>query len=153
MKTLFPFEVNRTIIEISGRPGYNYNFFFQEGRLQGMAEILFSLVKSYDCLPPVSQLYRELGLQPDQSVAHLNRFYPNGQGLPDDSELMRRGVGTAALELITADAKEFGAKGMHVFSGRSGMKHFIRKNFEVFYPNQKSGETYQRKYILACRLI
>jgi len=153
MKTTFPFEVNRTNIEINERNGYYYQFMFQSGRLQGMAEVLFSPVKSYDCLPPVSQLYRELGLQPDQRVAHLNRFYPNGQGIPDDSTLMRQGIGTAALELITADARESDVKGMHVFSGRLGMIRFMERNFEVFDPKPQPDGTYQRKYVLACKLI
>ena len=126
------FEVERSDLEIRDRTGYSYRFIFKEDRPEGLATVLFYPIG--DCNIALLTRLQELGLQPSQIVAHLNEFYPNGMGIPDNSPLMGQGVGTAALELIVADAKERDAQAMRVFStGRPGMVTFMDKHgFETY---------------------
>ena len=156
MANSVPFEVERSHLEIGNRRGYSYRFIFEGDGPEGNATVLFDPVKYYDDSNTImSERFRELGLQPDQTVAHLNEFYPNGMGIPDTSPLMGHGVGTAALELIVSDAKERGARVMHVFStGRPGMVTFMEKRgFEVYSPKPRKDGTYPKKYRLASKLL
>lgn len=155
MANSVPFEIERSECEIGNTRGYNYRLIFDGDRTEGVAELLFNSVEFYECSAPAADRFRALGLQPGQMVAHLNRFYPNGEGIPDDSPLMGQGVGTAALERIVADAKERGATVLYVFStGRSGMAEFLeRKGFEIFYPKPRDDGTRPHKFRLATKLL
>lgn len=158
MASNVPFRIDRAHCEIDGgghiSRGYSYKFIFDGDRPVGKVEVLFHPIRLYDQWDTtISDRYRELGLKPDQIVAHLNRFYPNGEGLPNDSELMGQGVGTEALEIIVADAREQGASGMHVSSTRPDMIRFMEKHFKIFFPKPREDGTYPYKFRIASKLI
>lgn len=154
MTTNAPFTVERSDCRIGDRIGYRYRFIFQGDRPEGEATILFDPVGYYNACPPMAERFRELGLGPDQIVAQVNEFYPNGKGIPDDSPLMGQGVGKAALEILVEDARERGGRVMHVFStGRPGMVQFMaRHGFETYAPQAREGDACPR-YRLASRLL
>ncbi len=89
------------------------------------------------------------GLQPEDTVASIDIFYPNGYGADERPDLTRNGVGTAVLGQITEDSLAFGAKAFYVFTGKDSMKAFLAKH--SFTPVRDAfDQKYRGFYKLLC---
>ncbi|GEM_PF-5410276 len=115
--------------------GYQYKIPASGDRPEGEAQLIYKRVS--DTLPEVQSILSNHGLQPDDKIAHLNEFYPNGRGRDEEvGEHMREGVGTAALDFLIGQCISQGAKAIYVFSVTSSMQSFLsKKEFETFGPN------------------
>lgn len=98
----------------------------REGR--GEAQLIFRPAVEYLKDTSNYAIFAALGLTDQDTVAHLNEFYPNGKGLKEkDAPEMRQGVGSATLEFLMSEAKKQNAKIMLVFSGKQSMQSFLQK--------------------------
>lgn len=105
--------------------GYNYRVNLKN-RPEGRAQLILRLVSELD--QKVQRVLSRQGIQAIDTIAHVNRFFPNG-GIRDEEidERTRTGAGTMALCFLEARAALDGAKAMYVCSTESSMQSFCRK--------------------------
>jgi len=105
--------------------GYDYTIDSGKDRPGGRAQLIYKT--PVQTLPEVRYFLFDRGLRPEDKIAHLNEFYPNGPR-PEAFEHMRQGVGGEVLEHLEAEALSEGAKAMYVYSQNLEMRGFLRKN-------------------------
>jgi hypothetical protein len=134
-RNVAPFRVVRKPVspklceEINVSAGYNYHILHPDGRVGDM-QLIFASIDQYEDigLCSLSTQFEQLGFDPRDTLSHLNEFYPNGRNLDEyTSDHMRTGVGSTMFNTAIQDAKDYGAKGMVVISGRPSMRSFVKK--------------------------
>jgi len=112
--------------------GYHYKIPALKDKPEGEVQLIFKRVS--DMLPEVQEVLSAHGLKPEDRIAHLNEFYPNGKGLDEKTgEHMKRGVGTEVLNFLTEQCIAQGARAIYVFSVKPSMRSFLlKKGFETF---------------------
>ena len=122
-RNVAPFRVVRKPVspkicsEIDVSAGYNYRILHPDGRV-GDAQLVFASVDQFNRMG-LSTSFGDAELRPDETLAHINEFYPNGRCLDEFSgEYMRTGVGSAVLQIMKKDALEQGSSVMFAISGR-----------------------------------
>ncbi len=107
--------------------GYQYEIRFPDDRW-GDAQLILRPIRDYKVHTTVYEALERAGLKPDETLAHLNEFYPNGRALNEETgEHMRESVGSEMLNVTTVDALEMGAKAMFVFTAKKSMRSFLGK--------------------------
>ncbi len=112
-----------------------YHFTFPENpeRRPGDAQLFFYVFKDFMPRNRQDLLVQQLegaGVQPDDLLAHINEFYPNGRGLKEeDTASMAKGVGSQAYEILMQEVTRRGAKAIYAVTatGRKRMEEFLKR--------------------------
>ncbi len=101
----------------------------------GEVRVVYSAVLDYE--GTIKDKAVELGLSPEELIAQITDFYPNGKtgDWSDDAivPFMRQGVGSELLERVVEDSVTKGARLMYVETGKDSMRAFLqKKGFQEF---------------------
>ena len=127
--------------------GFEYKILFYDDRPEGYVLLYFFPVTFYrdggisDMVGisdsewdhrPINELYTVLignGLKPDDTVANLNQFKPNGRQLTEDQmkRLTGEGVGSYMLERVIEDSLAHDARAMETLAITDSMRAFAGK--------------------------
>jgi hypothetical protein len=111
--------------------GTNYRFIFPN-QSNGEAQVILRVFDQYR-KAPYYQILLDKGVDPEDALAHLSHFYPNG--IFHNEARMRKGVGSKVLETIINDVKDCDVKIMLVRVRAHSMKEFLQRKhgFENLY--------------------
>ncbi|MCX6774762.1 MAG: hypothetical protein NTY99_01585 [DPANN group archaeon] len=112
---------------------FNYELQFPDGRL-GKAGIVFFPVHFFDYTNFYEHLL-EKGLKPNDSITFINSFYPNGEYVSE--EHMRKGAGSAFLELIIKDSADWGSAVLYGSTVSKSMASFLQKKGFIWYADER----------------
>ncbi len=111
----------------------DYVLHFSDGRL-GKAGIVLFPTHFFD----YSNIYEHLlekGLKPDSTLTFINSFYPNGEFAKE--ECMRKGAGSAFLELIIKDSADWGSEVLYCSTASKSMASFLQKKGFTWYADER----------------
>jgi len=143
-----------------GRNCIQYDIFFKGNRPDGWVCVMFSEFKHYitrgrfglsgnPSLEKMSQfpgfeVFHQAGVNPEDVVADLNQFRPNGVGLTKEEvrKYGRKGIGSFVFEKVLNDATKKGAKIMTTIATSPQMQRFAQKNcFRKVYGSKYYNKT------------
>jgi len=110
---------------------YKFEFPLDSERREGDAQMVYRKLDWFGRIKDdkLHTILTERGVKPDEIIAQINEFYPNGRGLEEDIEkYMKGGYGSEVLNFLIDESKAKGAKVIFVFSIKSKMHNFLNKH-------------------------
>ena len=135
----------------SDRTGFDY---VVEGREKtGNGQLLFNTVRSRYIDGSQNDVYLKLleeGLKDDDIISWINEFYPNGNGLDEETgEHMRGGVGSALYDDMVKDSIEYGAKAIIAISMKKSMQNFLLNKQGFTQADRSRGKSHRYYKIIS----
>ena len=108
-----------------GNRGIFYEIIFEDKeKNHGYVELLFYPLNKLKILHKICNSER---IELSDTIAHINRFFPNGSSKSKEEEIGRKGVGTDILLRCIEDSKQNGAKILFIGFASDKLCDYLRK--------------------------